>query len=339
MSNGSRERAPRRRTQVAVFRALKLGDMLCAVPGLRAIRRALPRARITLIGLPWAQQFAARYQYLVDDFVEFPGHPRLPERAVDRGKIPQFYERMRAQRFDWAIQLHGTGPIVNPIVAAFGAKRTAGFFRRRGVPLNTRYFLEWPEHGLEIHRLLALTDFLGFPSDGDHLELPLEAADFAAARRLVGDRDFVVVHPGASVEERRWPVARFAAIADALAGRVGRIVITGNETELHLTHALAKRTVCPVQIVAGQTDLGSLGAFISQARLVVCNDTGVSHVAAAVQTPSVVISTGDNPSRWAPVDARRHRVFAGASIQDVSVNAVLDEVLRQMDQATFKIGA
>jgi ADP-heptose:LPS heptosyltransferase len=323
----ARDLQPRR---IAVLRALALGDLLCAVPALRAIRAAWPAAEIALIGLPWAREFTARFGQYVDRFIEFPGYPGLPEREPLIGEIPGFLAEMQRERFDLAIQLHGSGTIVNEVVALLGAQRTAGFFPQSYYCPNRATFVEWPEHGLEVQRLLALPRALGLPDCGEELELPLDASDFVAAAKLEpkclsGER-YVVIHPGASTPARRWPAERFAYIADQLADRGMQVVLTGVASEAALVNLIAESIQHRVTNLVGATNLGTLGALVARAALVVANDTGISHVAAALRTPSVIISTANNPARWAPVDCRRHRVLCSAS----GVSA--DEVLRAAEQ-------
>lgn len=330
--NELREESPRR---VVVFRALKLGDMLCATPALRALRDGLPNAEIILVGLPWARAFVDRHRGLLDGFREFPGWPGLPERAPDCDAIPGFLSAIRAERFDLAIQLHGSGGTSNAIVSQFGARRTAGFYEAGAGCLDKKYFLPYPSHDLELRRLLSLMEHLGFPSRGEALEFPLriddrrEALGLLAARGL--DRtDFACVHGGASVPERRWPVERFAQAADALADRGLAVVLTGSAGEAEITATIRRNMRNPAVDLAGATPLGTLGALIERSSLLLCNDTGVSHIADALKTPSVVISTGENPARWAPPDGRLHRVLcreSGVTAGEVvkQINMILDE--------------
>jgi ADP-heptose:LPS heptosyltransferase len=326
-------------TRVAVLRALALGDLLCAAPALRALRGAWPAAEIALVGLPWAREFAARYAAYVDRFIEFPGYPGLPEREPDLAAIPEFFAGMQRERFDLFVQLHGSGRFVNEIVALCNPAQSAGFYLPGDVCPDLRTYLRWPERGLEVHRLLGLVEHLGIPTCGDHLELPLTDDDFLALARLLPHaeltpRQYVVVHPGASSDQRRWSAERFAAVADELAERGLQIVLTGVAAEQPILAAVANGMRQRCLNLCGQTNLGTLGALVARAALVVSNDTGISHVAAATCTPSVVISTGDNPARWAPINRRLHRVLCrpgGVAVEEVCRAA--EELLQTVEMA------
>src|ERR687887_2066506 len=84
---------------VAILRALQLGDLLCTVPAFRALRAALPRARLVLVGLPWAKSFVERYSHLLDGFLEFPGFPGLPESTPRLERIPSFFRAAQREQF------------------------------------------------------------------------------------------------------------------------------------------------------------------------------------------------------------------------------------------------
>jgi ADP-heptose:LPS heptosyltransferase len=308
---------PRR---IAVFRALQLGDLLCAVPALRALRTAAPRAQITLVGLPGARDFTQRFRAYVDEHLPFPGAAGFPEQAPREAEWPAFLAAVGARAFDLAIQMHGSGELSNPIVARFGARHVAGFRPRVALPMpvDDGNFMIWPETGSEVSRLLLLMEFLGAPTGDASLELPVfdserrEWQQLATRYGLVPGR-FVCIHPGVRLASRRWPVERFARVCAHVERQGLRIVLTGSADErplvAKLAAALKAQRIHAVDL-AGRTTLGVLASALRDCRLLVCNDTGVSHVAAAVGTKSVVIASGSDTRRWAPADRVRHRVLA-----------------------------
>ena len=292
--------APR---SIAVFRALQLGDLLCAVPTLRALRRGWPAARVTLIGLPWARELAARFPVYVDEFVEFPGFPGLPERRCEPRAVLEFLRSIQERRFDLALQLHGSGEFSNPLVALLGARRTAGFYRDGHYCPDAATFLPWRDDEPEVERGVRLLTALGVASSGLELEAPLLQADLRELARIADERQlprgsYVCVHPGAQLKSRRWYPERFAIVADELAARGLRVVVTGTAGEAELAKAIARRMRSPVVDLVGRTTLGGLTALIDGARLVVTNDTGVRHVAAARGTPCVAVACGSDVRRW-----------------------------------------
>jgi ADP-heptose:LPS heptosyltransferase len=291
--------------------------MLCSVPALRALRAACPQAHIALVGLPWARMFVERYPMLLDEFIAFPGARGFPEQPEDESGLPAFLDAMRAREFDLAIQLHGSGGIANTLVERFGARAIAGFTERGETPMRG-CFLAWPDALPEPQRYLALMHAAGARGTllrDDTLWFPLADEDRAArdaliARHGLDPARLVIVHAGAQLPSRRWPPERFAAVADTLAAAGWQIALTGTAAERELTARVLGAMTQPAQHLAGETTLGALAALVEAARLVVCNDTGLSHVAAAMRTPSVVVASGSDTRRWAPLDHERHRVIA-----------------------------
>ncbi|MGA9381330.1 MAG: glycosyltransferase family 9 protein, partial [Phormidium sp.] len=119
--------------------------------------------------------------------------------------------------------------------------------------------------------------------------------------------------PGASTPLRCWSPTGFAAVGDALANLGLRVVFTGSQHEIELTKSVAAKMQAESLNLAGRTILGALATLLTRARLVICNDTGVSHLAAALKVPSVVVFTISDPDRWAPLNDVLHRAIYDTS--------------------------
>jgi ADP-heptose:LPS heptosyltransferase len=250
-------------SSIAIFRALQLGDLLCAVPALRALRRGLPHARITLVGLPWARAFASRFRHYLDDFVAFPGAPPLPEQTPDVARLPAFFADMRARRFDLAVQMHGNGVHTNGIVARFGASCVAGFHVADTPVPDPRCYLPYPAHLHEIRRNLRLVELLGVAARGETLEFPLtqrDRDDLATVPELPRfvPGSYACLHPGARNPAKRWPVERFARVGDTLHASGFDIVLTGSAAERPIADAVAQAMQAPSVNLASPISIGSI---------------------------------------------------------------------------------
>lgn len=317
MANG------RRHKKIGVFRALQLGDMLCAVPALRALRGGEPDAEIILIGLQWAEDFVERFGKYVDRFIQFPGWPGLPEQTYFPERVTEFLEAMQKERLDLAIQMQGNGNITNSLVNLFGARHTAGHYQLGNFCPNPSYYLPYPERIREADKFLRLMEYLGMPNLGDELELPtteeekLEFQAFAKKYKLkLGE--YVCLHPGARAEDRRWGAEKFARLAEYILKLGWQVAITGTREEKELTSEIEELTGRKIINLAGKTSLGLLANLIANSRLLVSNDTGVSHVADAVKAPSVVIFGSSDPKVWAPKDRKLHRVVLWEQARSMS---------------------
>ena len=297
---------------IALFRALQLGDLLSAVPAFRALRRAEPDAHITLIGLPWAEEFVTRFSAYLDDFVAFPGWPGIAELGFDEQRFDAFEAEAAARRFDLAVQMHGDGSSSNAFIDAVPAAAHAGF--RPDEAPSREGFVPYPEELPEVGRLLSLAAALGGTDLDPTLEFPLfeeerrEAAGLLASVGYDGTAPLTCLHAGGRGADRRWDARNFAAIADELVARGYAVALTGSDVDRAVNEEVITSAGSAILDLTGRTTIGTLGAVIARSSLVVTNDSGPSHLAAALRVPSVVIFTGSDPARWAPTDRELHRV-------------------------------
>jgi len=301
---------PRR---IAVFRALQLGDLLQAVPALRAIRTGFPGAEITLIGLPWAESFVQRFHHYIDRFVEFVGFPGIAEVEVVPDRAACFIEELRAYGFDLVIQMHGSGRSSNHFVCALGARMTVGYYEAMH-PEELTLGAPYPHDQHEIYRNLGLAKLLGCPDCDPRLEFPLCNKDRVEAVKLLrllprANRPWIGLHTGARAPARRWPVKYFAAVANHFIQRFNaQIILTGSSDEKLTVQALTERMLTQPINLMGKTSLGGLAALISELDLFISNDSGPAHIANAVDTPSITIFGPADHRRWAPLDQKRHPI-------------------------------
>jgi ADP-heptose:LPS heptosyltransferase len=318
--------------RIAIFRALQLGDLLCAIPAIRAIKKAYPNSEITLLGLPWAESFVKRFSKYFSDFIHFPGYPGIPEQPFNSRQFIEFLTKTNDKEFDVAIQMHGNGSLINPMVQKLGAKRTVGYFEPGRYCPDPDFYMAYPEGLQEIERHLSLVEFLGISRQGHKMEFPIDQFDRDNFQKIaikynLKPKKYCCVHSGARDTKRWWEPEKFARIADLIVEKGYTVVLTGTKIEEETVQRVEQKMVHPALNLVGKTDLGTLAALVQNSKMLFSNDTGVSHIASALEVPSAIIFLASDPKRWAPLNKELHQVilpqdavnvdFAISKVEDV----------------------
>ena len=295
--------------KLAVLRANAIGDYLVSLPAIEALGAAYPGAELVLLGAGWHAGFLAGRPGPVDRCVPVPptvgvrdDQPPSPPATAER-----FFTRMQAERFDLAVQLQGGGRHSNPFVGRLKARVTAGSQAPNAPPLDRT--VPYTAHQHEIHRFLEVAGLVGATPVTLEPRLQVTPADRAeAAAALAGDdRPLVVLHPGAKDPRRRWPVERLAVVGRELAGKGARLAVVGTAAERGLVDRLLDGLDGDAADLAGRLGLGGLAGLLEQAALLVGNDSGPRHLAAAVGTATVAIHWAPSLGSYGPLYRARHR--------------------------------
>jgi ADP-heptose:LPS heptosyltransferase len=289
------------RHRLLILRALGLGDLLTAVPALRALARAYPEHERILA----APGVLAPLAEGIDPGV----------RVQSAGELEALPAHVHGATL--AVNLHGRGPQSHRLLRDTGARQFVWF--EHGDVAESRGAPVWHPREHEVRRWCRLLSESGIPADPADLDIEPPPGEPPAAARGA-----TLIHPGAASGARRWPPERFVAVAVRERSLGRPVTITGSASELPLARRIAQRAeLAPDSVLAGRTDLTDLMRAVAAADRVICGDTGVAHLATALGTPSIILFGPTSPAAWGPPAGRPwHRVLWKGATGDPHASSV-----------------
>lgn len=278
------------------------GETLFATPFLRGLRHERHRAWIATLGRPACRDILLHNPYVNElmDYDECGAH----RRAAGKWRLIQ---ALRARRFDGAFILRPS--LTRTLMLALaGIPMRIGFAQPKSGWLLTTRVRPPDQTTHKATGYLALLEAFGYTAAAGPYDYAVseperqDAAAFLVREGLGPDRPLVVLHPGANWPHKRWPPERFAEAGDQLAERERvRVAITGGPDDVELAEALRRRMRHPAVMLAGRTTVRQLAACLEQAQLVISNDTGVLHLAAALRRPLLALYGPTSPLITGPL--------------------------------------
>lgn len=283
-------------TRLLVIKPRAIGDVVLSTVVLKNLRLAMPKAQIDFLT-----------ERLSREVIE--GNPHVDNLIVYDVKKESGLELLmsvRRRNYDLVIDL-------------FGNPRTAILTLWSGARYRVGYRFTWRQYcynivveprGGEVHNTEFNLDALraiGVPTISREIEFPIDRAseqfaeEFYSREQLTGSRFVVALNPGGGWYTKRWRIPQFAALGDALVKEYGAVILLvwgpGEENDIHELRAAMSHP----SILLPRTSLKQLGAILKRCDLVVTNDSGPMHIAAAVKKPVVAIFGPTDPLLQGPV--------------------------------------
>jgi lipopolysaccharide heptosyltransferase I len=294
--------------KILIIKPSAMGDIIQALPVLSALRKSFPDSYISWL---IRTEFAPLLQ----------GHSQLNEIILfDRkylgkawknpkafGALVSLIKRLRKERFDLVLDLQGlfrTASLgwLSGCKARFGPRCGREFSRL----FYTQSIRQEKQSIHLVDYFLSIAKAAGVDVNDVEFVLPVNSEADKSARFIleeegIGRKNYMVLVPVSAHVDKCWPTERFAAVADKLADKFGFAVITvSSSSEKSLCEEVNNKAKTNVVNLAGKTDIPTLIALLRGARMVISNDTGPGHIAAALQVPIVMIFGRSNPARVHP---------------------------------------
>lgn len=274
-----------------------IGDLVLALPAIMAVRRNAPQATIELLGHP-ALLPLLEGRGLVDRVETLDS---LPLYHLFQGEIPEsLWERLTS--FD-------------VIISWFGSGNDTYRQTLNRLPVRTLVARSIPPEGCKLHAtdyLIATLEPLGITTEERTPRLALTESERQRADRLLGcigggTGPLAALHPGSGSPRKCWPAERFAELALALLDREMTVVIIEGPADEDAVEAIFSRTARASGTHAlhrlvrlRQVSLLDVAAILDRSAVYIGNDSGITHLAAAVGAPTLAIFTATDPRVWGP---------------------------------------
>lgn len=315
-------------SRILLIKPSAVGDVVHAIPVLAQLRKRYPGARIDWLLTPENAGLVRGHPALSNILLfERRAFKKPGGRLAALVGLFRLLGEIRRARYDLVIDLHGQLRSAFFALASGAAvrigfdrpiPRTRGTFQGQelgNIPARgwagaregswLAYTDRIPIPTLEVHavdRYLWVGKLLGFAAGPPEMALPISPEAAANAERLLGSlagQPLAVLAPGALWETKQWTIEGFADTANELARRGFAVVLLGAPGEKERTGAIQARAPQATDL-CGKTGLAEMAAVIQRAALVVTNDSGGMHIAAALGKPVVSIFGPTNPVQVGP---------------------------------------
>lgn len=293
--------------KILCIRLDNLGDVLMTTPAFRALKQFIPDVKLTLLTSHMGSGIA-HYIPEVDTIIEFD----VPWVGMDGqlGNSQQVFDliaRLKREAFDAAIifTVFSQNPLPSALMCYLAdIPLRLGYCRENPYGLLTDWlpdFEPFADIQHEVSRQINLVKTIGAVTDAVGLSLAVvpdlqrQAVEKLCRAGINPDKPWLILHPGVSEARRRYPPERYAEAGRQLTRQEFQIVLTGVTSERALTELIAKAIGQGAVSLAGELSLGEFIGLVDAAPLLIANNTGPVHIAAAVGTPIVVLYAHTNP--------------------------------------------
>ncbi|MBN2183234.1 MAG: glycosyltransferase family 9 protein [Sedimentisphaerales bacterium] len=335
---------------ILIMKPSALGDIVLALPALAALRSSFPDAKISWLVRPEFSPLLENHPY-IDEIILFDrkslGRAWCCPKSF--GALIRLISQLRKSKFDAIFDFQGLFRTA-ALARLSGCKKRFGKANSR--ELAHLFYTDQIEQDSEsIHLVdfyLKMVEAAGAKNPGVRFELPSSPAVLEAAKKLLADSGlrpgkYVVFIPGSAHKDKCWPVENFASLADKIASQFKMpIIAIGSNSEKPLAEKINSLAETSVINFAGRTSLKELVEILRAASLVVSNDTGPGHIAAALGVPLVIMYSWSNPARIAPYGrpqcmVAREPYGRGLKIKSINQkhnvsNITVDEVFQKVTE-------